>query len=106
MTLDEHWIVVSKGVGAQRQAAAAAEYEKEFLAAQPDHKIILVPAAPDYRPRERELWPLINQAIFDCLSSHPDFRETVRLASLAVVKQYRGWCNPDPPRWTVPAPQT
>jgi len=28
---------------------------KEFLAAQPDHKIILIPAAPDYRPREREL---------------------------------------------------
>ncbi len=45
LTLDERWIVVSKAVGAQRQAAAAAAREKEFLAAQPDQK-------PDYRPRE------------------------------------------------------
>ena len=106
LTLDEHWIVVSKPIDAQRQAAAAAAREKEFLAAQPDHKIILIPADPNYRPRERELWPLVNQAIMECLRPHTELFDAVQRAARDVIHQYRGWCNPDPARWTVPVPQT
>jgi len=50
----------------------------------PDHKIILIPAAPDYRPRERELWPLVNQAIMQCLRPHPKLFEAVQTAARAV----------------------
>ena len=95
LTLDEHWIVVSKPIDAQRQAAAATAREEEFLVAQPDHKIILVPADPNYRPRERELRALVNQAIMECLRPLPAIFEAVQTAARAVI---------DPPRWTVPAP--
>jgi len=92
LTLDEHWIVVSKPIDAQRQAAAAAAREEEFLAAQPDHKIILVPADPDYRPRERELWPLANQAIMKCLRPHPAAlrsRQASRFDCCVLVARWR-----------------
>jgi len=83
LTLDEHWIVVSP-IDAERQAVAAAARGKEFLAAQPDHKIILIPAAP-----AKPSW--------SASAPHPEVFKAIHRAARAVIDQYRGKL-PDPPR--------
>ena len=49
----------------------AAEIAKLEAANPPQHKILLVPADPDYSPTEDELWPAVHQAVLDCLAPTP-----------------------------------
>ncbi len=74
----------------------ASEIAKQTAANPPQHKILLVPADPDYSPTEDELWPAVHQAVLDCLAPHPEFRDSVVSAVSKVIADHRGWRNPQP----------
>ena len=62
----------------------------------PQHKILLVPADPNYSPTADELSPAVHQAVLDCLAPHPEFRDSVVAAVGKVIADHRGWRNPQP----------
>ena len=116
LSLDLHWIQLPKSVLAAREKAREEALrqarEEDRAAALPEnHKVILVPAHPTYSPFEEELWPIINEAVQNCLAPHPALRAAVDRAVTLAVDQYRGWTNPfrpslrRPPLFSSPRPQ-
>ena len=90
LSADIHWIQLpaARWVPIQRQLQEKREQER--LASLPkEHKIILIPADPNYSPTETELWPLVNTAVQKSLLPHPDILKSVGVAVCEVVAEYR-----------------
>ena len=67
----------------------ASKIAKQAAANPPQHKILLVPADPNYSPTEDELWPAVHQAVLDCLAPQPEFRDSVVAAVSKVIADFR-----------------
>ena len=103
--LDLHWIQLPRAVYLEKQRAQREAEERESAAALPEnHKVILVPADPDYSPIEEELWPLINAAVQENLLPHPELRSTIHAAIRRTIAAHRGWRNPFPANLHSPKP--
>ena len=50
-----------------------------------------------------ELWPLINQSVLAVLAQHPEVLATVTASVHQVIAAHRGWSNPFPAPFDVPA---
>jgi hypothetical protein len=72
------------------------EIKKQQAANPPTHKLLLVPADPNYSPSEDELWPAVHQAVLDSLVPHPEIQQTIQAAVRKVIDDHRGWRNPSP----------
>ena len=96
LSLDLHWIQLPAAkYAAQRKVQREAE-EKERLAALPEEHKIILPADPTYSPRERDLWPLINETVQRCLEPHPALHDSILDAIRQTIADHRGWRNPFP----------
>ena len=97
LSLDLHWIQLPAAVDRERRKAQREAEEKERAAALPEnHKVILVPADPNYSPIEQELWPVVNLTIRKCLEPHPEIFTRVIAAVRQTLAEHRGWSNPFP----------
>ena len=104
LDLDLHWIQLPRAVTLAKRQAQEAALEAQRIAEQPsDHQVILVPADPDYAPKEVELWPIINYAVLGVLKSHQTVHAEVMRAIRAAAAPYRGWRNPYPASLDYPS---
>ena len=95
--LDRHWIQLPKARYREICEAQEKILEEERLKTLPkDHKIILVPADPNFMPTESDLWPIVNETVLSVVSRHRPIHEEVVAAVIAKVAEYRGWRNPYP----------
>jgi hypothetical protein len=95
--LDLHWIQLPQARYREICAAQAKALDEELMKTLPaDHKIILVPADPNFMPTEADLWPIVNETVLSVVSRHRPIHEEVVAAVIAKVAEYRGWRNPYP----------
>ncbi|MBY0507022.1 MAG: hypothetical protein K2X03_24105 [Bryobacteraceae bacterium] len=92
LDLDLHWIQLPVAVWEAKQTAC----REALQAAHPEHRIILVPAHPDYSPTEQELWPLVNRTALACLEPHPEIRLAVSDAVYSALHRSRRLAQPTP----------
>ena len=103
LAADIHWIQLPAARWAEVCRARREALHQQRLAKLPeDHRIILVPADPDYSPLETELWPLINQTVLEILAQHPDVLATVSASVQQLLAAHRGWSNPFPAPFEAP----
>ena len=97
LSLDLHWIQLPAALDRVRRKAQREAEDKERLATLPEnHKVILVPADPNYSPIEQELWPVVNLTIRKCLEPHPELFSSICAAIRTTLAEHRGWSNPFP----------
>ena len=97
LSVDLHWIQLPLAAWrVQQKAQREADLAARRQSLPEDHQVLLVPADPDYRPIEQELWPVVNLAVLDCLQAHPEALAAVRATATPALDSYRGWTNPSP----------
>ena len=103
LDLDLHWIQLPRAVILEQRKAREAALQAQRIAEQPtDHQIILIPADPDYSPKEEELWPVINHAVLKALKPHEAACHDVIKAAHQAIAAHRGWRNPYPVTFHYP----
>jgi hypothetical protein len=95
--LDLHWIQLPKARYREIcEAQAKALHEERVKSLPAEHKIILVPADPNFSPTEADLWPIVNETVLSVVCRHRAVHEEVVAAVIAKVAEHRGWRNPYP----------
>ena len=106
LTADIHWIQLPAARWAPIRQKLQQDRLNQRLADLPkNHKVILVPADPDYSPGEEELWPIVNHTILQTLAAQPETLYTVADAVREVLAKHRGWRNPHPVKLSIFVPQ-